>query len=280
MTGNDQQITQMAVAGGVDSVLLRSRAAGEWFAERVQNRHLQLRRTFIRRRPGKDGVPPLAVLMRGGQGGQVRLKLLLSLLWVGAKPPHDVTFPARTWAELIGLPQPEANGARRVREAIDWLATHKFIAAEEHQGLPTQLTLLREDGSGVAYTIPGVAATIARDRGRGLEAHRYVQLPASVWTMGWMAVLSPPALAALLILLAEQNGPTLRAIWLSPRAARDRYALSDQTRYKGLAQLEALQLVHKEKHTLARSSYEFKRIRNSYALALDRLEDSPLEIKA
>src|SRR5688500_8111034 len=101
--------------------------AGSWFAQRARHRELQLRRSFVARREGKVGPPPLALLMRGGRGGEVRLKLLLSLLWVGAKPPHDVTFPSRAWAHLIGLADPDTNGARRIREAIDWLTHHRFL---------------------------------------------------------------------------------------------------------------------------------------------------------
>ena len=54
-------------------------------------------------------------------------KLYLALLWMAANPPYDVTFPARAWAELLGLPNPEGKGDRRVRDAIDWLADQGLI---------------------------------------------------------------------------------------------------------------------------------------------------------
>jgi hypothetical protein len=256
-----------------------AREAGASFADKVRGRELQVRRSFVRCRDNKEGPPPLAMLMRGGRGGEVRVKLLLSLLWIGAKPPHDATFPARAWGELLGLGDPAGNGARRIRDAMEWLAVHSFVSLTERPGLPTVMMLRREDASGTPYSVPGAAAVRAKERGRGLEAHRYIRLPSSFWANGWMAAMSTPAIAALLILLAEQSGPTATATWLSPGAARERYALSDQTRYKGLAELEALDLVSKEQRVLSRSNYDQQRTRNTYTLQLSRLEDPAVEAR-
>jgi hypothetical protein len=44
--------------------------------------------------------------MRGGRGGEVRLKLYFCLTLIATKPPHKIRerTPARTWAEMLALP--------------------------------------------------------------------------------------------------------------------------------------------------------------------------------
>ncbi|HVF74574.1 MAG TPA: hypothetical protein VM938_05955, partial [Acidimicrobiales bacterium] len=79
----------------------------------------------------------MTTMLRGGRGGAVRLKLYLSFLWFAAAPPHDVTYPARAWASLLGLEDPEARGARRIIDAITWLDAHDFVVVE---GRPRRAT--------------------------------------------------------------------------------------------------------------------------------------------
>src|SRR3546814_8562857 len=60
--------------------------------------NLQLPHGFLR-----DGdAPPLARLVQGGRGGEVRLKLYLTVSLIAAAAPHtyDRNTPARSWAEL------------------------------------------------------------------------------------------------------------------------------------------------------------------------------------
>src|SRR5438105_691928 len=52
----------------------------ETLNHKVKGRAAKIRFDFIRHEAG--ALPPLASLLRGGRGGEVRLKLLLSLLWV------------------------------------------------------------------------------------------------------------------------------------------------------------------------------------------------------
>jgi hypothetical protein len=72
-------------------------------------------------RASELGHAPMAEFLLGGLGSEVRLKLLLSMLWMAGGPLHDTTYPARTWATLRDLPRPESNDARRVTTAIAWL---------------------------------------------------------------------------------------------------------------------------------------------------------------
>ncbi len=138
--------------------------AAEYLAKRAVGRSAQVRRRFIERADNTPDSPPLARLLRGGRGGQVRTKLLLTMLWVGANPPHDVTYPARAYAELLGLPKPETTGARRVLDAIDWLEQRRFLTVENRPGHPSRVTLLRELADGQPYTVPGAALTKLRGK--------------------------------------------------------------------------------------------------------------------
>src|SRR4051812_10374162 len=87
-------------------------------ATRNHKRALPLRRAFAERTDNTTPPPPPARLLRGGRGGSVRLRLSLASLWLGAAPPHELTYPARAWAELLDLDDPETAGARRVADAV------------------------------------------------------------------------------------------------------------------------------------------------------------------
>jgi hypothetical protein len=61
------------------------------------------------RRPDDDAslaAPPLATMLRGGRGGEVRLKLFLSMQLIAVAHPYDVTRTASYWAHLLSLPEP------------------------------------------------------------------------------------------------------------------------------------------------------------------------------
>src|SRR5580698_2726011 len=70
-----------------------------------RSRGVQLARSFVRRENTPEAVPPLALLLRGGQGGEVRLKLYLTMLLLAVQPPFDIrdSFPAGSWAAALGL---------------------------------------------------------------------------------------------------------------------------------------------------------------------------------
>ena len=50
----------------------------------------------------------------------MQLKFYLAVLWQagGGDERHSATWPARTWAALLDLPDPEHRGDRRIRDAI------------------------------------------------------------------------------------------------------------------------------------------------------------------
>jgi hypothetical protein len=69
----------------------------------------------------QDGLkrPPLARLVHGGRGGEVRLKLYLCMAMMATRAPHDIKrpFTPQGWARLLGL-SVEDGAARRISSNI------------------------------------------------------------------------------------------------------------------------------------------------------------------
>ncbi|BCW12858.1 hypothetical protein NtRootA2_41400 (plasmid) [Arthrobacter sp. NtRootA2] len=227
----------------------------------------------------EGGVPPMAKILRGGRGGEVRLKLELSFLWFAANPPHDLTFPARVWATLIGLADPEGRGTRRVRQANTALAAENLIKVEGQAGRPNKIFLLEESGTYKPYVLPGEAYN--KSKGSGQEwRHRYIQIPDTLWTNGWISILSGAALAMLLVLFAElgQKDASKTDLWFSPDWAKKIYGLSEDTRSKGLRELRTAEIITARKRSASRDVLDFRRLRNTYRLDLERFND-PAELR-
>jgi hypothetical protein len=220
-----------------------------------------LAESFVRRDEASDPPPPLALLLRGGQGGEVRLKLYLTMALLAVSPPFDIKgpVPARSWAAALGLDDPEHNGARRIGDAIDWLAKHKFLISERRQGTPGSVRLLSQDLAGTTYKRP-------------TPVHRYVLLPLGLWDEGWIVRLSGTALAIMIVLLDLQGGRA-QPQWISPPQARRRYDLSPDTWTKGLKELKALDLVTVSRRTQG-DIFDYQRMRNAYWVHEDMLHSS------
>ena len=234
-----------------------------------------VRALFVEQRDGAQGAaPPLARLLRGGRGGEVRLKLELSFLWFAVSPPHDLTYPARAWATLLDLEDPEGRGARRVRQAIKSLEANNLVTVENRPGQPGRILLLNESGNIEPYTPPGNVYNASRSRGLD-NPHRYIQLPDTLWTSGWLATLSGAGLAMLLVLLTNLAGRPAEStdLWLSPDRATELYGLSDDTCSKGLRELRAVELITARRRSASRTAFDFRRLRNTYRLNLSRLAD-------
>jgi hypothetical protein len=218
---------------------------------------------FARR--SDPGLPPpmLATMLRGGRGGEVRLKLLMSMHLIAVRAPFDVTRTASAWARLLSLPDPDGNGARRINDALKWLEAHRLIRTERQPGGPPKVFILSLAGTGQPYVRPA-----------GKE--RWIRVPVSFWQKGWIVTLSASAIAMWLITKELQGGrqSASQAPWVSPLIAKERYAISDDTRTKGTRELAAHGLL-----TIGRipqgGDSDYNRLRNTYWLDLDRLEESP-----
>lgn len=249
----------------------RALRAAQTLSDRVSNRAVRVRFSFVRREDGSERLPPLARLLRGGRGGEVRLKLLLALLWVagGGDERHATNaYPARSWAALLDLDDPEGHGQRRVRDAIQWLEREGFVRTDRQPGKPMALQLLLEDGLGKEYVDPAESAKKKKDSKEGLQrSDLYVLLPASFWTEGWAATLSARALAMLLVLREVTFSGEWK--WVSPAQARHRYGLSEDTWSKGVAELRAHKIIEIRKRPVSEDDFEFRRVRNTYKLPVD-----------
>jgi len=201
----------------------------------------------------REGVkPPMAQLLSastaggGGRGGQLRLKLYLSLLWVCAAAPYEVIRPGRAWAGLLGLDDPETRGARRVQEAMRDLQERGLVRILDRGGHASAVTVLSDFGTGQPYSSPSETYNQLKMGGANavtLAQHRYFRVPSTLWTTGLISRLTGPGLAMLLVLRCEQQGKDGSPVWFSPDRALTRFGLAESTRRQGLEQLRAEDLV-------------------------------------
>lgn len=247
-------------------------------AARRARKMAQLRLNFIARDDPARPRPPLALMLRGGRGGQVRLKLYLSYLWLQTDGSHAVplAYPSQVWAQLLDLDHPDPAGARRINEAQRWLEKHQFITVRARPGHANEVTVLEESGNGAAYAPPGHAANRLRHTDQVTD-HLYAQIPRELWTQGYLSMLSASGLAFFLILLDQlahkaPGLPSLLPLWFSPKILEERYALSDDTRTKGMNDLRSLGLVTVSRQPINPGDFDLERIRNAYTLHLDALE--------
>lgn len=237
---------------------------------------------FISRERIDQPDPPLARVLRGergGRGGDVRLRLLLSLLWLVRDDP-TLSYPARAWAALLGLPDPETKGARRIKDALRWLDRHQLIGLETAPGRDSIVHLLEETGSGRRYELPGATYNRLKNNRDAAAPHRYIRLPRELWTQGWLSILSGPAIAMLLILWleagTEADQETHPWVWISPSMAEQRYAISEDTRSKGARQLANAGLVAIRRRPVSPDTFEYRRVRNVYRVDRAQLLAGPV----
>lgn len=203
-----------------------------------------IRRGFIERTDDNDHSP-LGQLLSGtnaprgggGRGGRLRIALLVTLIWQLAKSPHTTTRPARYWAELLELDDPETAGARSIRNALHELERRGFIRSEGRgPGLTPTIVLLDETLQKTDYKLPYLQA---QDEGASGKTS-YFRIPESFWAKHLTSSLSGAGLAMYLIAMARAGWGDDHSFWLSPKYFRDTYGLGDSTRKKGLKELVEL----------------------------------------
>lgn len=199
---------------------------------------------------------------RGGRGGEVRLKLLLSMHCIAVKKPYDVTRAPMSWAQMLDLPKDSTNGARRIRDAMDWLEAHRLIRVESTRGTVPKCFLLSPIGDGKEYSRP-------------TPAQRYILVPTAFWQNGWIVALSGTALAMWLVLADLQGGREDHDVWVTPAEARSRYRLSQDTFAKGITEVSDHDLVTVRRVPQGAEEWQHNRIRNSYRLHIDGLGQQP-----
>ncbi len=258
--------------GGVSKASLdRADEIEDWAGRRVA---APVRKWFVRSLDGE--VPMLSVLYSGpgggGRSGYVSIKVLLSLLWKTSKPPFETVMTAPALAELIDLPDPRGNGARRVRDALKALAAANLIRLVPRPGTSPLIQLMNETGNGEEYSLPSTSYVRSQLRKLNQEPvtdpNLYFQLPAELWTEGFLQTLKGPGLVMLLILLSEQANKN--AVWFSGTEFIDRYRVSPSTRTKGTKELVDLGMLTLTSvplpDTWGGSTFEQQRRRYEYRL--------------
>lgn len=222
---------------------------------------LQLPHAFLRE-SGKAAVPPLARLIRGGRGGEVRTKLYLTACVVASGSPYTYkrATPARAWAELLNLDDPAGKGARRVSDAFAWLDRNKYLKADLHRGRPPSFELLSQDLQGDPFTKP------SRD---------YVSVPLGLWSSHWISAVSGAELGVMLAILDgpgddEKNG----APRFLTEEQKERYGFSADSWTRATRQLQHIGVLEVTRK-VAGGTMRYNRFRNVYRFPDPGLEITP-----
>src|SRR5450755_2061252 len=141
--------------------------------------------------PPTDGPvppPPLARLIQGGRGGEARLKLYLLLTMMATGAPYDIRNPPTplTLARTIGL-SPK-TGPRRINNGMKWLSDNRFISLTKRPGMTSSIQLL---------DLQDTDRSTARNP---RDDTRYITIPITFWSQGWLVYLSPTGIAVLFAL--------------------------------------------------------------------------------
>jgi hypothetical protein len=172
---------------------------------------------------------------------------------------------------LLGLPDPERKGARRVREAILALQRSGLIAVRARGGHPNVVTLLDERGAGGTYAHPGKGPTSS-----GVWSNRYIRIPSEFWTHGRVQDLSAAAVTTFLILLVELNDAKAVSFWISPRNLTERYGISGDTWSKGTRELRDAGIIAIGRVPIRVNDFEESpKKRNTFRLSADIDNRSP-----
>jgi len=209
-------------------------------------------------RAAGDDDPPLARMMRGGQGGESRLRVYLLVRMMATAAPHHLSITATDAAACLDFPDPPTVGARRVNAAFKALASDdlRLIAIKAPPGRTRTLEILNPDGSGLAWDDTKLRAP-------------YITLPITLWRKGWLLALSGRAVAILIVLKELTAGRKSDGAWVDGIRKRQ-YGFSDDTWTRASKELKDRGLLTVERHTY--QSQGEPRQRNLYQLNLDVLE--------
>jgi hypothetical protein len=201
-------------------------------------------------------APPLARLIHGGRGGEVRLKLYLLLTLMATDHPYDIRKPPtpNTFARTLDLDP--TTGPRRITSNMKWLADHKFIGLTKRPSATSSIQLLDPQGSGKPMVNPR-------------QHMKYMSIPLGFWSQGWLLELSPVAIAVLFS-VRERLGGIKEPKYLLPDR-RESYGLSHDTWTRGSRELEDRGLLTVRTITEG-EDYVYIRRRRTYWLNADLLD--------
>src|SRR5262249_3023175 len=139
-------------------------------------------------------VPPLARLIQGGRGGEVRLKVYLLLTMIATQRPFDIRKPPTSYTLARTLALPQDSGPRRINSNLKWLERNHFIKRTKRPDGPPAIQLLDpQDSRSVRLPDPR-------------QTRPWVNIPIQFWSLGWLLDLSPTGIAVLFALTERLGG--------------------------------------------------------------------------
>ncbi|OZC56593.1 hypothetical protein CH267_10485 [Rhodococcus sp. 06-621-2] len=228
---------------------------------------IPVRRSFVRDPNGAGNTPLARLVATRGRGNAVAIKLYLALIWRCAAPPFDTEIPPRKWAELLSLDDPDGAGKKRISDAFKTLEGERLVTITPNPGSSSTIALCEESGSGANYSLPSSSYVAG---GQDRDRHLYFKVPTRLWTSGSIQMLSAPALAVLLAVLATQEAPG-KDVWWSVAFFDEQFGLRPATRARGTSELIDAGLLKVRKTRVGESNFstrEFsrERVRNVYKL--------------
>ena len=201
---------------------------------------------FVRR---EGEAPLLSQLMRGGRGGEVRLRLYLTLRMQATRHPYTLRLKtARSLASLLNLPG--STGPRQINAALKWIEAKQLLRRDREVGKPSEVTLLMPDGSGEEWPAPA--------------ERRWVTIPIEMWQKGWILRLNGRSLAVY-VALRELTGGNGTDGGVMDGHRKTQYGLSDDTWTRATEELQNLGLLPVTSEIYGDDYWE-KRRRNRYRL--------------
>lgn len=185
----------------------------------------------------------------GGSGGEVRLKLWLTLVLQHNSQDDWIDldrFTVRMLAGVFGLDEDISKGAEAVRRAYRWLADNNYIEIEGGR--------LKKSGrvrvtTEAALFLPDRYMKVPRVSPEGKSSEppyeefpsyhdSYCRVPLEVWSRGWMGYLRASELMVLIILCKLNENRRSKPIEVFARRRQQRFGLSDSMWSQGAKGLE------------------------------------------
>jgi hypothetical protein len=185
-----------------------------------------IRRLFVQQGENPNTRPgPLAEFLTGHDDRGLEAYLFVHAM-VSADP-WNCKLPSEAWVGALGLAENAAMDSAKaaVSKTMRRLEQRKLITRSRSKRL-SNITLLKEDGSGDAYQHPAQTG------------EPYFQLPHAYWLEGHYTSLHLPAKVMLLIALSLQAGFNLPY-----KRAPDWYGVSQDSAKEGLHELRTRQLL-------------------------------------
>lgn len=185
----------------------------------------------------------------GGSGGEIRLKLWLTLMaqFDSTNPWVDLgRFSAPLLARVFGLDEDPEKGAEAVRRAYRWLISENFVVLDGTRLKPSGRVRVTTEA---ALFLPDTYREVVRvvPAGKAEEPpypefprykDSYFRVPIALWSQGWMGYLRSSELMVLMILCKLNENKGDKEIEVRAKTRLQRFGLSDVMWRQGATGLE------------------------------------------